>query len=289
MPTEYSEINDDLFDELDAFKRLPIDVVPTPYPTWNHMCRDEGGGEGLARGWYVVYGAKTGTGKSIMALNLACHAFRQGEKVAYISLEMSLPQLVTRAMSIYSGISVRRLEHGTEYSPLDAKTVKTDWAGQRKRNGGTLWFNTDPVSELPVLVDMIRDMVMKKHCRVFFVDYLQLVWTGRATEILDRITEVSATIRRLTKIYGLTTIGLSQFNRMASRADTPPTCNDLMGGSPLENDADQVVLLDHTTFKDHGNGLGYRIILDKNRHGETGTFPALFDRRTLRITEHRET
>ena len=41
--TEYSEINDELFDELDNFKQLPIDVVPTPYHTWNHMCRDDGG------------------------------------------------------------------------------------------------------------------------------------------------------------------------------------------------------------------------------------------------------
>jgi len=288
MPTEYSEINDDLFDDLDRFKQLPIDVVSTPYPTWNAMCRDEGGGKGLARGWYVVYGAKTGTGKSIMALNLACHAFKQGAAVGFISLEMSLPQLVTRSMSIFSGISVRRLEHGKDYSSREAQTVKTDWAGQKKRTGGTIWLNPEPVSELGQLEELFKDMVLARGCRFVLIDYLQLVWTGNARQILDRITEVSAMIRRLTKMWGVTTVGLSQFNREGSRSENPPVPTDLMGGSPLENDADQVVLLDHTSTKDKGDGYTYNIMLAKNRHGETGTFPALFDRRTLRISEHRE-
>ena len=289
MPTEYSEINDDLFDDLDAFKQLPIDVVPTPYPTWNAMCRDEGGGRGLARGWYVVYGARTGTGKSIMALNLAAHAFKQGERVGFISLEMSLPQLVTRCMGIFSGISVKRLEHGSQYSPADANTVKLEWAGQRKRTNGTVWLNPEPVSKLEELSEVFRDMVLTKHCRFVLIDYLQLVWTGNARQILDRITEVSGMIRRLTKTWNVTTVGLSQFNREGSRSENPPVPTDLMGGSPLENDADQVVLLDHTSTKEQGDGYTYNIMLAKNRHGETGTFPALFDRRTLRITEHRET
>ena len=287
MNTEYSEINDDLFDELDAFKQLPIDVVPTPYPTWNHMCRDEGGGKGLARGWYVIYGARTGTGKSIMALNLGVAAFKQGETVGFISLEMSLPQLVTRSMGIFPGITIKRLEHGEQYSPLDAKTVKVDWAGQRKRTGGTFWLNNDPVSKLEDVENVFRDLVLTKHCRFVIIDYLQLVSTGTMKQILERITEVSGMIRKLTKVWNVTTVGLSQFNREGSRSENPPMPTDLMGGSPLENDADQVVLLDHTSTKDHGDGYTYNIMLAKNRHGETGTFPALFDRKTLRISEHR--
>ncbi len=288
MPTEYSEINDALFDELDNFKKLPIDVVPTPYPTWNVMCRDEGGGKGLARGWYVVYGARTGTGKSIMALNLAVHAFKQGERVGFISLEMSRNQLVTRSMGIFSGISIRRLEHGDDYSTRDAQTVKAEWAGQKKRTNGAFWLNEEPVSKLEEMSDIFRDFVCIKHCKFIIIDYIQLVSTGTYKQILDRIIEVSGMVRRLTKVWSVTTVALSQFNREGSRSENPPVPTDLMGGSPLENDADQVVLLDHTSLKDHADGYEYKIILAKNRHGETGTFPALFERRTLRITEHRD-
>ena len=223
-----------------------------------------------------------------MALNLAVHAFKQGERVGFISLEMSLPQLVTRSMGIFSGISVKRLEHGDDYSSRDAQTVKMEWAGQKKRTNGSFWLNPDPVSKLDELSEVFRDMVCIKHCRFILIDYMQLVWTGNARQILDRITEVSGMVRRLTKVWSVTTVALSQFNREGSRSENPPVPTDLMGGSPLENDADQVVLLDHTSLKDHPDGYEYKIILAKNRHGETGAFPALFERRTLRITEHRD-
>ena len=44
-----------------AEQAKPVDAVPTPLPTWNMHCRDDGGGVGLARGWHVTIGAATGT------------------------------------------------------------------------------------------------------------------------------------------------------------------------------------------------------------------------------------
>ena len=88
-----SAIGDDIFDELDQSKRQPVDAVETPFPTWNRMCRDEGGGQGLAKGWNVIVAADTGGGKSVLGLNMASHAFKTGAKVCYVSLEMSDTQL----------------------------------------------------------------------------------------------------------------------------------------------------------------------------------------------------
>ncbi len=281
------EVDDDLFNRLDEKKKAPITAIPTPYPKWNRHCRDEGGGEGLARGWYVVYGAKTGTGKSIMGINLAVHAFRTGHKVAYVSLEMSLEQLMTRAMAIFSGIHVTRLEHGPDYEPLDANTVKLGWTGCAKKNGGALWLNKDAVSHLDDLLAIVHDMVAVQGCSFVVVDYLQLIWTGAASEILHRITEVSNGVRAITKKHNIVTVGLSQFHRQGSRSDASPVPTDLMGGSPLENDADQVLLLDHTSYDDYsaGSQLRYTILLAKNRHGSCGSIPVVFDKSNLRITE----
>ena len=65
--------------------------------SWNRRCRDEGGGVGLAHGWHVTIAAKSGTGKSILALNIAARAIECGERVAFLSLEMSRAQVATRA------------------------------------------------------------------------------------------------------------------------------------------------------------------------------------------------
>lgn len=280
-----SEIDGAVFDALDKSKRQPVEAVPTPFPTWNRMCRDEGGGQGLAKGWNVIVAADTGGGKSVLGLNMAAHAFKQGVKVCYVSLEMSDTQLITRTMSIFSGISIRRLEHGSDYSPADAHTVKLNWAGQRERTGGAIWLNNDPVSNLNDLMNMIQDMVTVHDCRLVIVDYVQLVWTGSARTMLDRIIEVSAMIRRQAKQLGHTVVALSQFNRETFKMDRAPTKHDLMGGSPLENDADQVVLVDHTSKEDSGDKVCYDLLLDKNRHGEQGKIPVVFDKGTLRITE----
>ena len=59
----------------------PVDVVPTPLALWNSICRDEGGGKGLARGWNIAIGGSTDDGKSLIGGNLAVGASRQGEKV----------------------------------------------------------------------------------------------------------------------------------------------------------------------------------------------------------------
>jgi replicative DNA helicase len=68
-----------------------------------------------------------------------------------------------------------------------------------------------------------------------------------------------------------------------------------MGGSPLENDSNQVVLLDHSRSKriERPDPMtGYTVVhketfllIDKNRHGQQGEIPVIWDFGTLRINE----
>ena len=79
---------------------LPVEAIPTPFPMWNQQCRDEGGGVGLALGWHVVIAGSTGHGKSLLAIGMAAKAIMDGETVAFMSLEMSTPQLASRLYAI---------------------------------------------------------------------------------------------------------------------------------------------------------------------------------------------
>jgi tetratricopeptide (TPR) repeat protein len=74
------------------------------------------------------------------------------------------------------------------------------------------------------------------------VDYLQLAWV-RGADMLDQITEVSHTIQGLAKELRITTVGLSQMNRATTAGGGEFKKEGLMGGSPLENDSEQVLLL----------------------------------------------
>ena len=84
------------------------------------------------------------------------------------------------------------------------------------------------------------------------------------------------------------TICLSQFNRETHRRRGRPTIHDLMGGSAIENDSDQVLLLDHTSIQRTPaplDGWDADLLLAKNRHGPSVSVPIRFDTRTLRFRE----
>lgn len=58
-----------------------------------------------------------------------------------------------------------------------------------------------------------------------------------------------------------------------------------MGGSPLENDADQVILLDHSATKRGLTETTTDVLVAKNRHGPPTKIPVSLSSKNLRISE----
>jgi len=281
-------------DRLRAEKERPIDAVPTMIPTWNSYCRDAGGGVGLARGWHVTVGAKSGRGKSLIALNLGARAVKGGERVAFISLEMSQSQLATRYLSVMSGVSIRELEQGASFSHIAWSAAAKALNEQYADNGGCMYVNR---SEIRSLEDVVASMRYEREvhgCTYMILDYLQLAKatarSGRESELLAQITEISGTVRGMGRELGVVSVALSQLTREASKnLTTPPIPENLMGGSPIENDSDQVILLDHSTWDffadDEGRRVNTQLLLAKNRHGGMAQIPVKIEYRCLRMTE----
>lgn len=270
-----------------ARAQLPVDAVPTPFPAWNNACRDEGGGEGLAKGWHIIVAGGTGTGKSLVALNLAAAAMRSGQAVCYLSLEMSQNQLATRLTAIATGSSIRCLERGKTFDLGVAKTAAVEYEDLLERSGGSIRVNRHPLRDLSDIDMVFGYYTDREKCSVFIVDYLQLAWAGSAKSMLESITEISHSIRTRAHEQGVVSIGLSQFNRAtSSNREDRPNVEGLMGGSPLENDADQVVLLDHTSYERQGaNQAEGKLLLAKNRHGPQVEIPVRWDYSTLQVRE----
>ncbi|HJQ53469.1 MAG TPA: DnaB-like helicase C-terminal domain-containing protein [Gemmatimonadaceae bacterium] len=284
----FIELAGDRMEELLAVKQKPVDAVPTPFPKWNTHCRDEGGGMGLARGWHVTVAGKTGQGKSVFALNCSRSGVERGEVVSFVSLEMSWVQLATRYMAIVSGERIYRLEQGSALDPAIHRRAAHALASIRERTGGQLLCNERHISNL----DDIRAAIRYQHeylgSRYVIVDYMQLAKVVGVRDILEAVTIISGSVREEGRELQIITLGLSQLNRETSKdRENPPTPQGLMGGSPLENDSDQVMLLDHTRFERSrvSNSAKQHFILGKNRHGATGEIEARWDYNTLRVEE----
>jgi peroxiredoxin family protein len=266
-------------------KLAPVDAVPTPLASWSRACRDEGGGIGLARGWNITVAGNTGTGKSLVALNIAAAAIANGERVAFHSIEMSLMQLTTRMLSIVSGISVFRLEQGSGFDAGDWKTASLRMAELHERSGGTMFVNEAPIHRLEHIVEAVKYQHDIHGCRFHIVDYLQLCRVTGTKDVVEAVPIISGAMRETGKELNVVMVGLSQFNRETSKNKERPQIQGLMGGSPLENDSDQVVLLNHAKVEKRGHFTDTEALLAKNRHGPAADIPVMWDYRTLTLTE----
>lgn len=241
-------------------KQAPISACPVPWSPWSKVCLGAGGGKGLAHGWHVVVGAPSGAGKSLFATNFAAHAMRHGEHICMMTLEMSQSEVVTRLLAMYNGCSVRSLEHGEQFDPKM-------WAMASERvqeSAGSIRINRNPIHTLADIRSCFERHV-NDGCRVFITDYLQLAWVQDAASMREQVTEVSHVIRGLAREYDVLSLGLSQLNRSMTTSGGAFKKEGLIGGSSLENDADQVLLLSRPEPADQG----YKTTcsLDKNRHG----------------------
>lgn len=273
-------------DRLIAEKQAPIRAVPTPLDLWNQSCRGAGGRQGLACGWHVLVAGNTGAGKSLVALNVAAHAITAGERVGVLSLEMSQSECATRLLAMATGIAVERLEQGERFDLAAHLDANAEMNAIYATKGGAVYVNREPLVKLDDIVSAFRYLVTVQGCRLIITDYMQLAWVERARDRLDHITEVSSSIRRLAKELRVVSLALSQFNRETSADyENPPTVQGLMGGSPLENDSDQVLLLDHSKYTRTEHGALTRLLLAKNRHGPQAPIGLTWDYRTLTMTQ----
>jgi len=281
----FDSITGDTLQHLLDEKLAPIDAVPTPLPMWNLACHGGGGGVGLARGWFITIGANTGTGKSLMGLNLAHKAMLAGEAVTFLSLEMGRSELATRLMAITSGSPVVELEQGPSFNKDTFERARRQLDAIRELSGGHVLVNRRPLSKLSDLIACIKYYHEVHGSKYVVVDYLQLAWTANSQSIHDRIELVAHQLRDLTHSMGITLVALSQSNRQTSAARSErPTSQGLMGGSAVENDSHQVLLFDHSRFTRMGHTADTWLILDKNRHGGVVDIPVKWDFQNLRIS-----
>ena len=262
--------------------KQPVDAIATPFESWDRQCRDAGGGVGLAMGWHVVVAGSTGHGKSLMALNIAAKAIEAGEVVAFMSIEMSTAQIASRLYAILTDTDVQLLERGNTLPPeVERKLYEI-----HEETGGKFLTNEQPVHEISQIQQQIRWWVEGKGARLCIIDYLQLATSRTAETLYNEVSDISSRVIELAKQLNVVTVGLSQMNRRTSGdGSASPAVQGLIGSSSLENDADQVLLLDHSRYERGDRSAKTWALLAKNRHGSQGEIPIEWDYRTLKVRE----
>lgn len=259
----------DALKDLGKTKTKQIESIPTPLPTWNAVCGEEGGHVGLAKTWTVIVGGMPGSRKSYFALNLAAHAVKQGHKVGAINFEMSFEGYSTRYLSILSGVNKNDLGWGEDFQQDEFDRAMACANQILKEKGGALITNQATAFTLEDIKEAYRAF-SDKGVDIVIVDYVQLVRASGMPDMKERAAAIAETLRECSHRYRVVTVALSQVNREGmKKSDRPPRMTDLYGGMFWEANANQVLLLDHTYQEDDKlrGATKTRLIVDKNRHG----------------------
>lgn len=235
---------------------------------------------GWQPGNLIILGARPSVGKTAFALNLARNAAVEfNEPVAFFSLEMTSMELTDRLIATESGISSDKLKGKLKMLP-DEWHILEQSVGRIFK--APLYIDETPGITLTEFTAKAKRLVREKGVRIIFVDYLQLMHSGKPQvggfSKVQEVTDISNTLKTTAKELNIPIIALAQLNRnLMNRmgSNGKPVLSDLKDSGSIEQDADIVVFLHRPGLlglsDDPDEQAKTEVIFAKNRNGQVGS------------------
>ena len=197
---------------------------------------------GLPRDGLVIVGAKTSHGKTAFATNLAIEALKQGKRIAFYSMEMSLHKVTSRILAMESGVNPNAIMR-LKLSASDRQRALDTISRLKASVADQVYFDNSNVTDIVSLLLSIRAMKKKYGIDCVVVDYLQLMDDIPGKRNLTdnkKCAYITRQLHNLGRDLGLCTILLSQVNR---NAPGMPTIANLRDSGEIEEAADLIIML----------------------------------------------
>ena len=238
---------------------------------------------GLQPGQVIIMAARPGMGKTSLVVSMMVNIIKADRRtvIAFFSLEMSKEEIAFKFLSNASKIDSYRLKIGRLYEkdwPILA--LASDMITESK-----LYIDdTGCISVNQIRASSRRLRSKEKKLDLIVVDYLQLM-KGPGSQNREReISEISRSLKELSKELSVPIIALSQLNRqLESRQDKRPNLSDLRESGSIEQDADLVCFIHREEYYnknregDEENNVA-ELIIAKNRAGPTGKINLIWNR-----------
>jgi replicative DNA helicase len=229
---------------------------------------------GLMPGEVTTLAARTGEGKSTLALQIAAHNAARGRHAMFVSLEMNGRELARRELAALSGIESRLLRSGTvgpdSRPALDSARENLDQLPLR------IW--SPPSATLAEIRARARHQQATSGLSLLVLDYLGLVRPSpdmAKRQRWEQVSSISTGLKHVAKELGVSVLSLAQLNRDADGEE--PRLSHLRDSGSIEQDSDIVLMLHHPVKSpsptgQHVNGSREAfLIVAKHRHGQTGS------------------
>ncbi|MCI8411023.1 MAG: AAA family ATPase [Clostridia bacterium] len=224
--------------------------------------------DGLHNGEVTVIGARPAVGKTTFALQIAQNIMNKGKKVAFVSLEMSDTQIITKMISRESRVNSRKIRNGS----IDESEILriTEAITQISDLKFTILTKSRTIQQIEIETRKLKN---KDKIDVLIIDYLQLVKNAeRFTNREQEVADISRTLKLLSLELDIPIIALCQLNRNASR--TIPTMADIRESGAIEQDADNIIFL----YQEDAENNIVTVDLQKQRAGNIGSLKLMFNK-----------
>jgi replicative DNA helicase len=260
---------------------------------------------GFQRSDLLILAGRPGMGKTALATNIAVNAARakmndpeEGATVAFFSLEMSAEQLATRIISEVAEIPLWEIRKGK----VDARDFGRLIEAVTLLENLPLFIDDSPGLSIAQVAARCRRMARDKKTGLGLVviDYLQLLEGSGAKRNENRVqevTEITKGLKNIAKELNIPVLALAQLSRgVDARDDKRPVLSDLRESGSIEQDADAVMFVfreeyyhksrepdqsdpEYGKWLEKMNRIGGKaeVLIEKHRHGPTGSIRLAFD------------
>lgn len=250
--------------------------LPTGISQLDHMLG------GLYGGDFIVVGGRPAMGKTAVLLNMAAGACSY---VGVVSAEQGVSQMCSRLLAAESRVSLMNMRNG---HLNDDELSRIVGGGNKFNNHPGIQFFDKPAPEIGELIRVARAWKFNYDIKALYVDYLQRLKGHSQLPKHERVGEYAKALKELARELNIPVVCLAQVNRnVDSRSNSRPNMGDLKDSGEIEQEADQIILLyrDEVYNPETADKGVMEFILEKNRHGATGTVLSHWDAKYLKVSD----
>ena len=260
----------------------------------------------IQNGNLAVLGGRPATGKTALVLNIVANILKQDNPTPTLifSLEMTRGELISRLISLISGISASNLRSGI-IPAADISKIENAYAYLMERKNLFHIIDKADMNYLQML-SWARKFKQRYGIGLIFVDYLQLLKpVSRKTSREQEVSEVSRSLKEIAKDLDCAVIALAQLNRETEKENRPPRPSDLRESGSIEQDVDYIMSLSRVIEITRINNSGteekittynvpdninidkpiIKVHLLKNRHGSVNATDLIFNKALTKFEE----
>lgn len=224
---------------------------------------------GIDKGDVIIIAARPAVGKSALVLQIIRKLGKEGLKVGYFNLEMSIKQIYERSVAAASGIDMTRIRLATNF-------LGEEYSKFEKGNEQLAAENNVRIFSGSHSIEDIRQIQKKCEFDIIVIDYLQLIKPSeRRPNRVSEVGDISRGLKAIAMDYEIPVIALSQLNRASEiNKDKEPSMSELRESGDIEQDASVILMMWNPNREDFTEK---KLKVEKSRNGYTDRETLYFD------------